>query len=308
MIRVLFAAGAERWDAWRGPLERAFDARGLKVDLAKDHPATETDIIVYAPGAPLQDFAPYTNAKAVLNIWAGVEGVVGNPTLTQPFARMVDPGLTQGMVDYCVGHVLRHHLGLDAQLATQDRWAPVVPPLASDRPVTVLGLGALGSTVAGALAGLGFPVTGWARSEKRIDGVRCLAGSDTLDQALSDAQILVLLLPLTAETADLMDARHLALLPKGAVVINPGRGGLIVDADLLEGLDTGHIAHATLDTFRTEPLPDAHPFWAHPRVTITPHIASETRPETAASVIAENTERATAGQPLLHEVDKSAGY
>jgi glyoxylate/hydroxypyruvate reductase A len=158
------------------------------------------------------------------------------------------------------------------------------------------------------LAHLGFPVTGWSRSPKQIDGLRCLSGEDGLRAALQEADILVLLLPLTPETENLLNADRLALLPPGAVILNPGRGPLIDDDALLAALDRGHLGHATLDVFRTEPLPPEHPFWAHPRVTVTPHIASETRPETAAEVIAENIRRGEAGQPLLHLVDRDAGY
>ncbi|SPJ25233.1 2-hydroxyacid dehydrogenase [Palleronia abyssalis] len=309
MIRVLFAAGDSRWDDWKSPLRTAFAEAGLDCDLAQHHEPSQVDIIVYAPNVPLQDFRPYTNARAVLNIWAGVEGIVGNETLTQPLARMVDPGLTEGMVEYVCGHVLRHHLGIDTQITGQDGvWKPQVPPLARDRAVTILGLGELGGACATALVQLGFPVTGWSRSQKDIAGIRCLSGDDGLTKALKTAQILVCLLPLTPDTTDILGSAAFGHLPAGAVLINPGRGGLIVERDLMAALETGHIAHATLDTFRTEPLPQDHPFWSHPGVTVTPHIASETRPATAAPVIAENVRRAMADEPILHLVDREKGY
>ncbi|QQA42354.1 2-hydroxyacid dehydrogenase [Pelagovum pacificum] len=308
-LKVLFSAPRSRWDEWRTPLTDAFSAEGLEVDLATDHPPEDVDYIVYAPNGFLSDFTPYQRCRAVFSLWAGVEAIVGNETLTMPLTRMVDPGLERGMVEYVAGHVLRHHLGIDRFLGTpQGEWEPVVPPLASDRKITVLGLGALGAACATTLAGLGFDVTGWARTQKDLPDVRCLGGAETLDQALTGAEGVVLLLPLTAETENLLDARRLALLADGAFVVNPGRGPLIDDDALLAALDSGVLSHATLDVFREEPLPKPHPFWTNPKVTVTPHIASETRPSSAAKVVAENLRRAEAGEPLLYLVDRTLGY
>ncbi|MAU51948.1 MAG: glyoxylate/hydroxypyruvate reductase A [Roseovarius sp.] len=306
---ILFAAGEAQWRVYEAPLRRALARAGVDATLATDLPAETVDYIVYAPDSAVQDFTPFTRARAVLNLWAGVESIVTNPTLHIPLARMVDHGLTRGMVEYVTGHVLRHHLGMDAHILHQDGvWRPEAPPLARDRRLSVLGLGELGSVCAQTLATLEFPVTGWSRSPKQIDGIRCLAGEDGLRRALQEADILVLLLPLTPETENLLDAARLSLLPRGAVILNPGRGPLIDDGALIAALDSGTLGHATLDVFREEPLPPDHPFWAHPRVTVTPHIASETRPETAAEVIAENIRRGEAGTPLLHLVDRDAGY
>lgn len=310
MIRVLFSAQPPVWAEYETPLRRAFAAIGLDCDLSRDHAPVDVDYIVFAPNGPVKDFSPYVNTRLVMGLWAGVETIVGNTTLTQPLARMVDDGLTRGMVEYVVGHAMRHHLGMDAQLAGQDGvWRnDVYPPLAKDRPVTVLGLGALGAACGQALAGLGFPVTGWSRSPKQISGLRCLSGDDGLRAALTDAQIVVLLLPQTPATEDILNAERLSLLARGAFVINPGRGPLIDDAALLAALDSGQVGGATLDVFRTEPLPVDHPYWSHPRVTVTPHIASTTRADTAAEVIAANIARGEAGKPFLHLVDRTAGY
>ncbi|MBO9478290.1 glyoxylate/hydroxypyruvate reductase A [Shimia sp. R11_0] len=309
MINVLFAAKAERWPEYEAPLKAAFKAADLIVDLRMDFPPEEVDYIVYAPNSPVQDFSPYTRCKAVLNLWAGVENVVGNTTLTMPLARMVDPGMTQGMMEWVVGHVMRHHLGMDRNILGQNGdWTAHVPPLAQDRRVTILGLGELGSTCAQALAQLGFDVTGWSRSPKNLSDVTCLSGEAGLTEALSRADILVLLLPKTAATENLLNAERLARMPQGAMIVNPGRGPLIDDDALLAALDRGQIAHATLDVFRIEPLPLDHPYWAHPKVTVTPHIASETRVKTASQVIAENVQRGESGLPFLHLVDRSAGY
>ncbi|MEJ6397484.1 2-hydroxyacid dehydrogenase [Yoonia sp. 208BN28-4] len=309
MINVLFSARASQWAEYEPHLRKAFADNDLTVNLATDHQAGDVDYIVFAPSGPVSDFTPYTKTKAVLGLWAGVESIVTNTTLTQPLARMVDEGLTRGMVEWVTGHVLRHHLGMDQHILHQDgAWDDTPPPLAKDRRVTVLGMGALGAACAQTLAGLGFPITGWSRSAKAIDGVTCLHGDDGLKTALQTADIMVLLLPLTDATENVIDADALALMPKGAVIINPGRGPLIDDEALLDALNSGQIGHATLDVFRIEPLPQDHAFWAHPNVTVTPHIASTTRADTASQVIAANIAGVERGAPLQHKVDRDAGY
>ncbi|MFC6687197.1 2-hydroxyacid dehydrogenase [Jhaorihella thermophila] len=308
-INVLFAAAEADWPTYREPLTRAFAEAGLDCALARDLPPDQVDYIVYAPSSAVQDFSPFTRLRAVLSLWAGVERIVGNDTLRVPLARMVDHGLTQGMTEWVVGHVLRHHLGMDSHITGQDgTWRKSVPPLARDRSVAMLGLGALGQAAARALAGLGFDVTGWSRTAKSLDGLKTDHGAEGLARVLRRAEIVVLLLPDTPQTRNILDADTLSLLPRGAIVINPGRGTLIDDDALLAALDRGQIGHATLDVFRTEPLPAEHPYWSHPRVTVTPHIAAETRPDSAARVIAENIRRGEAGEPLLHLVDRTRGY
>ena len=310
MTTVLFDAGAARWPDWEQPLKAALSRAGVTADLVLQAEPGDVDAIIYAPsGGTISDFAPYVKCKLVQNLWAGVEQITGNRTLTQPLCRMVDPGLTQGMVEYVVGHVLRAHLhtaGTDA--ARQGSWVPEAPPLASERPVAMLGLGALGIACGRALAGLGFPVLGWSRSAKQHTEIACHHGDEGLRRVLDQAQIVVTLLPDTPATTNLIDARTLGWMPRGAALINPGRGTLIDDDALLAALDSGHVGHATLDVFRTEPLPADHRYWAHPSVTVTPHIAADTRHETAAQLVAENLRRMLAGAPLLHQVDRAAGY
>lgn len=309
MPEIYFAAPA-LWDRYRAPLTAALAEAGVPGQLRDAAPdPSAVDYIVYAPASPLQDFTPFTRAKAVLNLWAGVERIVGNATLTQPLCRMVDPAMTESMTEWVLGHTLRHHLGMDRHIVNPARaWDPRTPPIARQRPVTVLGLGELGTAAAVALARTGFPVTGWSRSPKSISGITCLTGEEGLAQALSTAQILILLMPRTPETETILNAARLALLPRGAVILNPGRGQLIDDEALLAALDTGRVGHATLDVFRVEPLPQDHPFWAHPCVTVTPHIAAETNPVTASAVVAENIRRGEAGEPFLHLVDRARGY
>lgn len=309
MINVLFAARPERWTTYEAPLRTALKAAGIDANLATEMPAQDVDYIVYAPNSDLQDFTPYTRAKAVLNLWAGVEKITGNETLDIPLARMVDPGLTTGMVEWVTGHVMRYHLGMDAHIVNPDHhWDAKTPPLAREREVVILGLGALGTACAHALLGLGFRVTGWSRSAKNVEGVTCLHGDEGLAQALAAAHIAVTLLPDTPATTNIINADTLAQMPKGAFLINPGRGPLIDDDALIAALDAGQIAHATLDVFRIEPLPQEHPFWAHPHVTVTPHIAADTRAVTASEVVVENIRRGETGEPFINLVDRELGY
>ena len=308
-VNVLFAATDERWAEYEAPLREAIAAKGVAAHISTDMAPETVDYIVYAPNSELQDFAPYTRAKAVLNLWAGVEAIVGNPTLQIPLCRMVDPALTQGMVEWVMGHILRLHLGMDAHInAAPGTWEPKAPPLAFDTRVSVLGLGELGSACAQALSAFGFDVTGWSRSPKDIDGITCLSGSAGLKVALKRADYCVLLLPKTPQTENTLNAETLALMPKGACILNPGRGPLIDDDALLEDLQSGHIGHATLDTFRVEPLPKDHPYWTQPNVTVTPHVASETRAAYSSKTVAENIRRGEAGEDFIYQVNKTAGY
>ena len=309
MPNVLFAALPERWAQYEAPLHTAFEEVGIDADLQLDFPADQVDYIVYAPNSDVQDFTPFTRLKAVLNLWAGVEAIVDNPTLTVPLARMVDPALTQGMVEWVTGHTLRHHLGMDAHIHAQPGdWNNVAPPVAWDRKVTLLGLGELGRACAESLVRLGFQVSGWSHSPKTVEGVTCYHGAAGLQAALEGAEIVILLLPATPDTENTLNADTLEFLAKDAVIINPGRGPLIDDDALIAALDTGQIGHATLDTFRVEPLPADHPFWHHPKVTVTPHIASETRAAWSSKTIAENVRRGEAGEPFLYLVDRQRGY
>ena len=305
-MTVLWAGNDATWADWKAPLRSA--TCGLAKVVREAHDPASVDAILYAPNGTLKDFSPFVNVGLVQSLWAGVEKIVTNPTLTQPLARMVDPGLNRGMIEWCLGWTLRMHLGMD-RYAQDGIWRNhVLPPLASERKVTVLGAGELGGAVAQALAAIGFDTATWSASGRGVEGVLALGGEDTLAEALRRAEILIGLLPDTAATRGLLDARRLALLPHGAHVLNPGRGTLIVEAALLAALDRGSLGQAVLDVFPVEPLPPVHPFWRHPRVTVTPHIAADTRAKTAVAVVAENLRRLRDGQPLLHLVDRSRGY
>lgn len=306
MPLIYFAAPA-LWEEYRDTLPRALTHAGIAGQVVTEAPdPAAVDYIVYAPSSPLQDFTPFTRCKAVLNLWAGIERIVGNATLTQPLCRMVEDGLTEGMVEWVVGHALRHHLGMDRHIVNPAHvWDPTCPPLARERPVAMLGMGALGTAAARALKALNFPVTGYSRTPKSLPDI---ATTTDLRAALTGAQIVVTLLPKTPETENILNAESLSWLAPGAFILNPGRGPLIDDAALLAALDSGQVAHATLDVFRVEPLPADHPFWAHPRVTVTPHIAADTRAEGAARVLVENIRRGEAGLPFLNLVDRQRGY
>ena len=308
-VHIYFAATAE-WPNYRDILPQALQDAGIDAEIHTDAPdPAAVDYIIYAPTCALQDFSPFTRAKAVLSLWAGVERIVGNASLTQALCRMVDASLTMGMVEWVVGHCLRHHLGMDRHIVNPAHiWNHTCPPLARDRRVAVLGLGALGTACAQALAALNFDVSGWSRGPKSIAGIACYHGDKGLRAILGQADIVVTLLPRTPDTENLLNAERLGWLKPGAVILNPGRGALIDDAALIAALDAGHVGHATLDVFRVEPLPQDHPFWAHPRVTVTPHIAADTRADGATSVLVENIRRGEAGVPFMNLVDRALGY
>ena len=310
-LTVLFGGLPEERPVW-GEALRAAPAGGPDVRLVmapEDVNPTEVDAVLYDREGPVTEFARYPNLKAVLSLWAGVEKIVGDETIAVPLTRMVEPGLTEGMTDWVVAHATRLHAGIDRHIhAAPGDWNDWRPPLSRHRRVGVLGLGELGADAARMLRALRFDVAGWSRRPKALDGIDCRHGDDGLEAVLRRSDILVLLLPLTPAPENLMDARRLGWLPPGAAILNPGRGPLIDDDALLAALDADHLSHAVLDVFRQEPLPVEHPFWAHPKVTVTPHIAAATRPETASVVVAEQLGRLSRGAPLRHIVDRGRGY
>jgi glyoxylate/hydroxypyruvate reductase A len=311
MLNILYAGNPADWIQYSKHLRVAFNKVGLDCNLIQNagDPA-DVDYIIYAPNGGLDDFTPFVNAKLVQSLWAGVEVPTANKTLTQPLSRMVEPGLSLGMADYVMGHVLRHHLGTDHFAAAKPgEWhGGLVPPLAQDRMVGILGLGALGMFCAQKLADFGFQTCGWSRSLKRDDRVGCFSGDDGLAQVLAQSDILVLLLPNTPETNGVVNAGAIAQMRDGVAIVNPGRGPLIDDDALLAALNSGKVSGATLDVFHVEPLPADHPYWVHPSVLVTPHIASATRTNTTSHVVAENIRRGQAGEPFLNIVDMQVGY
>ena len=309
MINIFFVAHPGQFSLYETHLKRCLKKEGIVANLTTQCAPADVDYIIYAPNSETQDFTPYTRCKAVLNLWAGVETIVSNKTLTQPLCRMVDSGLRQGMTEWVTGHTLRYHLGMDKYIINPKKvWDATHPCLAQHRPITILGIGALGAACGKTLNNLGFPVTGWSRLPKTVQGIDCHHGPEGLRRALKTAQILILLLPDTPQTKNVLNAQTLAQMPKGSVILNPGRGPLIDDDALVTALRGGHISAACLDVFRVEPLPRDHPYWTLPNVTVTPHIASGTRVATAAEVIVNNIKRGEQGLQFLYLVDRTVGY
>ena len=252
------------------------------------------------------------NLKAILSTWAGVDKLLADPTLPRhlPLSRLVDPLLAVDMSHFAIHWVLHFHRNIHLHLAAQReaRWEQIRYPEASRRRVGIMGLGQLGSDAARKLTSLGFDVAGWDAIPKAIEGVTSVQGEDQFTPFLNRTEILISLLPLTAKTRGILNAQSLAALPRGAYVISIARGGHIVDADLLAALDSGQIAGAALDSFVEEPLPPTSPYWKHPKVFVTPHVASLTTPRTAAREVAIDIRRLQRGELPRHLVDIKRGY
>lgn len=312
MSTVVFISAEDDPERWRRALEPHLPGLDWRVwpDAVGD--AAEVTIALVwrpKPGA-IKDFP---NLKAVYNLGAGVEMLLADDTLPRhiPLIRMVDPALTAGMTEYVVHRVLHYHRRFDLCAHRQrDRvWKWMDAPQTAKRRVGILGLGVLGRDAAEKLIGLGFrALAGWSRTPAEVPGVENFHGPDGLAPFLSRTEILVCLLPLTPATRGIINAKTLAQLPEGAFVINAARGGHVVEADLLAGLDSGHLAGASLDVFATEPLPDDDPLWSHAHVMVTPHIASLSVPASAAPDIAANIRRVEAGETPTDLVDFERGY
>ncbi len=309
-MALLFKSDVDRAEPWSEALKK--HAPELEVRIWPD--AGEAEEIDYALvwKPPRGLMASYPNLKAIFSLGAGIDHLASDPELPAgvPVVRMVEPGLTTGMTEYVVMSVLMHHRRMpDYAMAQQDRiWALLDVPLAAGRGVGVMGLGVLGSDAAETLAGLGFDVAGWSRSAKEVPGVMSFHGTEQLQAFLARSEILVCMLPSTAETQGLLNSKALGMLPRGAVLINAARGDLLVEDDLLKALASGQITGASLDVFSYEPLVPDHPFWEHPRIVITPHCASITVPDSGARAVAENIRRLEASEPMEHVIDFAKGY
>lgn len=283
------------------------DARGL--DAVDDPAAVEVAVTWRLPHGLYRSFP---NLALIQSMAAGVDHILADQQRPPdvPVARVVDPWMARSMVHQVTLAVLRWHRRMDwlEGLRADATWPRGVVFDAEAVRVGVLGLGHLGQAVARAMQGLGFQAAGWSRSPKSIDGLDCHHGPGGLHDIAAWSTALVCLLPLTAETAGILDAGLLARMPMGSLLVNVGRGGHLVEADLTAALDSGRLAAAALDVFGTEPLPPEHPFWADRRIYLTPHLASEINPVTATRVFVENIRRIRAGEPLVGLIDPAKGY
>jgi glyoxylate/hydroxypyruvate reductase len=307
---LLFACFGVDPALWRHELKRALPELEVRLWPDAGDPREIDYVLVWDhPAGFLRQFP---NLRVIFSMGAGVDRLLFDPEVPAqvPLVRMADPGLAVFMREYALMRVLHYHRDMPAYERQQHAalWRQLPPRETRERRVGVMGVGQIGGTCARALAELGFEVRGWSRSVRAIPGVNVIAGNSGLREFLRGIEILICLLPLTAETRGILNADNFALLAPGAWLINLARGAHLVEADLLHALDCGQLAGATLDVFATEPLPREHPFWRHPRITVTPHASALTRPETAVPRLVDNIARERAGQPLLDLVDRTAGY
>jgi glyoxylate/hydroxypyruvate reductase A len=309
-MRILLYRGDGQTGAWAEDLARALPGvETLGWQEGELLPACDYAVL-WNPSAGL--LAQLDKVKAVLLMGAGADAILkfGDALPGVPIVRLGDAGMAMQMAEYVAYATLRYFRRFDEyeEQARHGLWAPLPPHVKEEFTVGVMGLGKLGLRVVETMRGFGFPVRGWSRTPKDLPGVACYAGMDALDDFLSGTRVLVSLLPLTRETNNLLDRRRLATLPQGAYVINVARGAQVAEPDLLTLIRAGHIAGATLDVFRNEPLPAPHPFWDEPRITITPHISAVTIRGEAVRQIAQKIAAFEADQPVDDIVDRNLGY
>lgn len=313
-MKIIFYEHHAETSLWLNDLARALP----KADVRQWQPG-DTAPADYAVvwRAPAELFANRPYLKAVFNLGAGVDAILDverkQPGTLPPNAllvRLEDSGMAHQMVEYATHTVLRYLRRLDEYDALQreHRWQKLPPYALKDFTVGVMGMGVLGARVAQTLAEFGMPVRGFSRTKRDIDGVQTFAGAGQLETFLDGTKVLINLLPHTPDTEGILNRRTFERLAPGAYLVNLARGGHLVDDDLLHAMQTGQIAAATLDVFHTEPLPDNHPFWRTPRITITPHISAETLREESIEQIAHKIMALTRGEPISGIVDVKRGY
>jgi glyoxylate/hydroxypyruvate reductase A len=308
-LNILISAAGDD-EKWKSVMVERLPDANIKIHSENYDPATIDYALFWKQPQGLLGTLP--NLKAIFSLGAGVDHVVASPTLPLdlPVIRLEDAGMADQMVQYHLYAALHFMRDFDVYNAQQAKanWAPHDVARISRCRVGVMGLGALGAAVATSLSDLGFAVSGWSRSMKAIEGISTYAGPDTLAEFLGQSDILICLLPRTPETENVLNSTTFSFLPKGAAIINAARGAMINEADLLLALDTGHLRGAFLDVTVTEPLPESHPFWDHPKIRITPHIAAATRFEESVDQIAENLDRLAKGETPRGLVDRQSGY
>jgi glyoxylate/hydroxypyruvate reductase len=306
-MRITFCCSDSKPEPWLTGLRAALPQ--AEVSLWQSGAPQADYAVVWAP--PQQFFDEQPALKAAFNTGAGVDALLKLRIAPQTqLVRLDDAGMSVQMAEYVCHAVIRHFRELASYEADTrlGKWSFRKPRNRSDFPVGVLGLGVLGERVAKSLAMFDFPVHGWSQSAKQIDGVQCWHGAEQLDAFLRHSKVLVCLLPLTPQTENLLNSRTLSLLHTGGYVINVARGGHVVDADLLALLDSGHLAGATLDVFRQEPLPAEHAFWKHPKITLTPHTSARTLRDESIAQIASKIIAVHGGQSVIGVVDRNKGY
>jgi glyoxylate/hydroxypyruvate reductase A len=306
-IRILLRTAREQSDEWRDAFTAALPEATITVWPAVDE--RPDYVIAWKPRAEL--FARVAPPRAIFNLGAGVDAMLAVPTLPDvPLYRLEDAGMAEQMAEY----VTLAALGAYRERREYERaqrecvWAPRSRRPKSDFAVGLLGFGVLGRAVGAALAVFGFPLLAWVRERRAIDGVETFVGACGLASMLARTRVLVVMLPSTRETAGMVDAALLAQLPHDAHLVNVARGELVVEADLLEALAAGRLASATLDVFRDEPLPPSHPFWHHPRITVTPHVSAATLVGESAAQIASKIRALERGERASGRVDRARGY
>jgi glyoxylate/hydroxypyruvate reductase A len=308
-VTFLYKADPERGAEWRRLFAELAPDLPFRIWPDIGDPLAVRYFAVWVPPDDLIDRFP--NLEILFLVGAGVDQIdFARVPPHLPVVRMVEPGIVDTMVEYATLATLALHRDLVAYVAQQKSgvWQPYRVRPASARRVGVMGLGLLGQAVLRQLRSLKFDCAGWSRSPRTLDGIPCFAGAATLPDFLSRTDILICLLPLTAETRGILGRELFARLPTGAALVNAGRGGHLVEADLLAALDIGQLSAAILDVAEVEPLPADHPFWGHPRIILTPHIASMTQPDTAVAAVLDNLRRHRRGEPLVGLVDRGRGY
>ena len=312
-MRITFCCTDTRPEPWVEGLQAELPGARVQVWAPGTHAADAADYaVVWAPPQQFLDEQPHL--KALFNIGAGVDALLKLrlPAGAQ-VVRLDDAGMSVQMAEYVCHAVIRHFREFDGYETDvqQGKWSFRRPRARADFPVGIMGLGVLGERVARALAQFEFPLAGWSRSPKAIAGMRCFSGAAQFEEFLAASRVLICLLPLTPETENILNRDMLARLQPGAYLVNVARGAHVVDDDLIALLDAGHLAGATLDVFRTEPLPSAHPFWRHPRITVTPHTSARTLREESIAQIAGKIRALEQGEPignLAGVVDRKKGY
>ncbi|MDB5930997.1 MAG: D-3-phosphoglycerate dehydrogenase (phosphoglycerate dehydrogenase)-like protein [Polaromonas sp.] len=306
-MRIVFCASDTKPGPWLEALGAALP--GDTIELWQPGTPQADYAVVWSPPQQFLDEQP--GLKGIFNIGAGVDALMKLrlPAETR-LVRIDDGGMAVQMAEFVCHALVRHVRELDGyeQDRQQGKWSFRKPRLRQDYPVGIMGLGVLGQRVAQAVAHFEFPVQGWSRTPKQIPGVRCHSGQAGFTEFLAASRVLVCLLPLTPDTEGIMNRESLSRLQPGGYVINVARGGHLVDEDLIALLDSGHLAGAALDVFRTEPLPAAHPFWRHPKITVTPHTSARTQREESVAQIARKIHALERGEPVAGVVDRERGY